>query len=134
MITIDLVLGVAASLIAGISAGLATWAQLRQRRKRVPTLEDRITTLARNLELASAVISEIESEISQRHAVVEKLREDAKRYEQLKALNEDEVKAIVSTIREVIAGRERRSWYINAVIAFFIALLFFVIGLAVGRA
>ncbi|GAH37891.1 unnamed protein product [marine sediment metagenome] len=120
---------------SGAVAGLvAIWSYRRQRRRRkeAPTLEDRIETLTQNLESSSAVISEIEDEISKRSHMAEKLREDVRRYEQLKELNQSQVEAIVQTVRSEIAGESRKSIWRNAIVTFAIALVFFFLGLWVG--
>ena len=125
-------LAVAASgLVAGLTA---IWSYLLQQRlrKKAPSLEDRIGTLTKNLESASAVISEIESEISKRSEMAEKLREDVRRYEQLRELSQSQVEAVAQTIRSEITGESRKSIWRNAIITFVITLAFFFLGFWMG--
>jgi biopolymer transport protein ExbB/TolQ len=125
--------GVLASLVVGLLTALVAYAKRRRLIKRAPTLEDTIVTLARSLEDASATISEIENEIAKRREITEKLREDTQRYQQLRELSQPQVEAIAQAIRGEVAASARRSIYINAVIAFGIALVFFLGGFFIGR-
>jgi hypothetical protein len=121
-------------LVVGASAaasGLITiWNYRREqkRKKEAPTIEDKITTLAGSLKSSLSVISEIESEIESRSKIVSKLKEDVKRYEKLKELNETQVDAIAQTIRGEIAGESRKSLWRNALITFGVAMIFFFLG------
>ena len=126
--------GLALGASIAVSGLLAIWSYRREqrRRKKAPTLEDRIGTLTRNLESASAVISEIEGEISRRSEIAGKLKNDVQRYEQLRELSQSQVEAIAQTIRGEIAGESRKSIWRNAIITFVIAFAFFFLGLWVG--
>jgi hypothetical protein len=106
--------------------------QQRRDRAKAPTLEVRIKTLVRALQVASASVSEIETEIFKRREMVEKLKEDVKYYEQLKVLNEAQVEAIASTLRAEMGRSQRRSLYISAAVTFVVALVFFMLGLRLG--
>ena len=121
---------VAVALSAGVTALLSMFTTIRKRKEKekAPTIEDRITTLSESLKNSLSVISEIESEIENRSQVVSKLKDDVKRYEKLKELNEAQVEAIAQTIRGEIAGESRKSIWRNAIITFVVALIFFFLG------
>lgn len=127
-----LAIGVGASAFASALYSLLNYWRQQRRKEKAPTLEDRVKTLTGDLEVASASISEIEREISKRREMAEKLREDVKYYEQIKTLNEAQVEAIALTLRAEMGRSQRRSIYINAIIAFVVALAFFMLGLNLG--
>jgi transcriptional regulator NrdR family protein len=128
------IMGLAIGTSAAISGLVAILSYRREqkRRKEAPTLEDRIRTLTQNLESASGAISEIESEISRRNEIAEKLKNDMERYEQLRELNQPQVEAIAQTIRSEITSESRKSIWRNAIVNFAIALAFFFLGWWVG--
>lgn len=126
-------IGLAVSATVAAVAQLVGYEQAQRRKKRAPTLEDRISDLAKNLEIASSTISEIENEISKRREMAEKLREDAQYYEQLRELNKAQIEVVASALRGDITRVEKHSRYINAAITFGIAFLFFMLGLTLGQ-
>jgi septal ring factor EnvC (AmiA/AmiB activator) len=119
--------GVTALLVSLLGALVASQVE-RKRKKEAPSLEDRITALAKSLKSSLSVISEIESEIESRSQIVSKLKDDVKRYEKLKELNEAQVEAIAQTIRGEISGESRKSLWRNALITFGVAMIFFFLG------
>ncbi len=127
------IIGAIAALLASLLAGISVFLAEKRRREKAPSLEDRITTLTENLKTSSSVISEIASEIEKRRQIADKLKNDVQRYEQLREISQPQVEAIAQTIRSEIRGESRKSVWRNAIITFFIALVFFFIGLFVGR-
>jgi len=123
---IGLVVGAGAAF-SGLTA-LLSYRREQRRKKEAPTIEDKITALAENLKSSLSVISEIESEIESRSQIVSKLKDDVKRYEKLKELNEAQVEAVAQTIRGEIAGESRKSLWRNAIITFIVAMIFFFLG------
>ena len=125
------------ALLTSLSAGALTLFASRFRSRKIskeaPSLEDVVKVLAANLESASASISQIESEILKRKEVVAKLKQDAELFQQLKDLNQAQVEAIAQTIRGEVATISNKSIWINAIVAFVIAAIFFVIGFFVAR-
>lgn len=107
---------------------LITSAIERKKKEGAPTLEDKIQTLTESLGSSLSVISEIESEIESRSRIADKLKTDVARYEQLREINKSQVDAIAQTIRGEITGESRKSLWINAIITFFVALIFFFLG------
>jgi len=132
-IEITFLLSAVAGVIAALFSLVVTWIQGR-RKERAPTLEKTISTLARNLEAASASISQIENEISKSREMAQRLKEDVERYEQLRQLSQAQVEAVAQTLRGEVAIEARRSRYINAAITFVIAFVFFMAGFFAGRA
>ena len=126
------IIGVVLAIACAALSFVLEVSQQRRDRAKAPTLEVRVKTLVRHLQVASASVSEIEREISKRREMAEKLKEDAKYYEQLKALSETQVEAIASTLRAEMGRSQRRSLYINAVVTFIVAPVFFMLGLRFG--
>lgn len=102
------------------------------RRKQGLSLQDRIDQSTKNLKNSMAVILEIENEIINRSHLLDKVRSDAQRHEQLRQLNETQNEAVSQTIRlELVRGR----WFsivISGVITIVVAVAIFVTGLIVG--
>ena len=125
---VPLVSGIATALLVSLSVALVASQVERKRKKEAPSLEDRITALAKSLKSSLSVISEIESEIASRSQIASKLKADVKRYEKLKELNAAQVDAIAQTIRGEIAGESKKSLLRNALITFGVAMIFFFLG------
>jgi Flp pilus assembly protein TadB len=125
---VPLVIGGVISLLTGAFTALVAYQAERKRKKKAPTIEDKITALATSLKSSLSVISEIETEIASRNQMVSKLKDDAKRYEKIKELNEAQVEAVAQTIRGEIAGESRKSLWRNALVTFGVALIFFFLG------
>lgn len=102
----------ASTAAAGLTA-LLSYRRQQERRKKSPTLEERVKILAQNLESASGVISEIEDEISKRSEIAKRLRGDIQQYEKLKKLNQSQVEAIAQTIRSEMASESKKSIWRN---------------------
>jgi len=132
-IEFSVVFSLIAGVLAAVSSVVFAWGQARRHKKRAPTLEETINTLAKNLEVASASISQIENEISKRREMAHKLKEDVARYQQLRELSQTQVEAVAQTLRGEVATEARRSRYINAAITFVIAFAFFLAGFFAGR-
>ena len=129
---IGLAVGTSAA-VAGLTA-IWSWRRQQRRREQAPTLEDKIAALTESLQSSSSVISEIEAEMEKRSEIAQKLKNDVQRYGQLRELSQSQVEAVAQTIRSEIAGESRKSIWRNAIITFAIALIFFFVGLWVGRA
>lgn len=77
------------------------------------SLESRISRLGKALQESSALISEMETEIQDRHRLATKLAEDAKSYQRLITLNQEQVEAISSALRTEIAAENKRAFWKN---------------------
>jgi transcriptional regulator NrdR family protein len=124
------IMGLAIGTSAAISGLIAILSYRREQKrgKEAPTLEGRIITLTENLKSSLSVISDIEAEIQNRAKIVEKLRNDAQLYEQLRELSQSQVEAVAQTIRSEITHESKKSVLRNAIITFVIALAFFFLG------
>ena len=93
------------------------------REKRGETTSERIEKLSRALTDATKLIGGIERELKERHRLVEKLREDCDRYDQLAKLKATEVEAVVQSLRGELRQEGRRSFWQSVFLnfAFFIA-------------
>lgn len=87
----------------------------------------RIDRLASSLKEAISLSSEIESEIQNRHKIVQKLEEDVDRYNKLASLKSSEVEAIVQTIGGELQKESNNSLWKGALINF----IFFIAGVLV---
>jgi len=89
------------------------------------TIEERIKKLTSSLQESTNLIAEVESEISERSALVEKLKKDADTYEQLVKLKEPEVEAVAQLLRGELKKEGSRSFWKGVLVNF----LFFALGL-----
>ena len=97
------------------------------REKRGETTSERIEKLSRALTDATNLIGGIERELKERHRLVEKLREDCDRYDQLAKLKASEVEAIVQSLRGELRQEGKRSFWQSVALNF----VFFVSGVVV---
>lgn len=87
------------------------------------TVEERISSLVQALSGASKAIGDIEQEVAQRKELLERLRADAEKYQQLAALKEEEVAAVVQVVRGAVGEEGRRSFWRSTALSagFFLA-------------
>lgn len=97
------------------------------REKRGETTSERIEKLSRALHDATTLIGGVERELNERHRLVEKLREDCARYDQLAKLKAAEVEAVVQSLRGELRQEGKRSFWQAALLNF----VFFLAGVAV---
>ena len=88
------------------------------REKRGETTSERIEKLSRALTDATQLIGGIERELNERHRLVEKLREDCDRYDQLAKLKATEVEAVVQALRGELRQEGRRSFWQSVLLNF----------------
>ena len=115
-------------ITVGVQA-LVTWSwtiplKIRQKLKG-KSYEARIENLSQSLSDATSLISSIEAEISERHKLVQKLKSDYKRYEKLAELKEQEVEAVVQSLRGELRRENSKSFWLSASLNF----LFFLVGI-----
>lgn len=101
---------------------LERWA----RAKRGPTTAERIQRLSAALTAATHTIHEIEGELSERSRLVQKLRDDCDRYDQLAKLKATEVEAVVQSLRGELRQEGRRGFWQSVLLNF----IFFSAGVA----
>jgi methyl-accepting chemotaxis protein len=89
------------------------------------TIEERIKQLTSSLQESTNLIAEVESEISERSALVEKLKKDAETYEQVVKLKGPEVEAVAQLLRGELKKEGSRSFWKGVAVNF----LFFILGL-----
>jgi hypothetical protein len=120
-----------AMLIAGGAAIALEYLKIRierkVREKRGETTSERIEKLSRALIEATTLIGGIELELKERHRLVEKLRDDCDRYDQLAKLKATEVEAVVQSLRGELRQEGRRSFWQSALLNF----IFFLAGILV---
>lgn len=88
------------------------------REQRGETTSERIEKLSRALTDATNSIGGIERELKERHRLVEKLRQDCDRYDQLAKLKATEVEAVVQSLRGELRQEGRRSFWQSALLNF----------------
>lgn len=81
------------------------------REKRGETTSERIEKLSGALTDATQLIGGIERELKERHRLVEKLRDDCNRYDQLAKLKATEVEAVVQSLRGELRQEGKRSFW-----------------------
>lgn len=118
-------------LVAGALAIALEFLKLKLERKirekRGETTSERIEKLSRALTEATTLIGGIERELKERHRLVEKLRDDCDRYDQLAKLKASEVEAVVQSLRGEIRQEGKRSFWQSVLLNF----VFFVAGVLV---
>ena len=108
----------------GIATGInIAFQKLVEPTKQQPSLQDRIKVLTNSLNKSASTIQDIETEIKNRQALVEKLQKDAEIAKKLTELNKDQVDAISQVLRGQIEEEEHRSFWSNQALAFFYVLL-----------
>lgn len=90
--------------------------------------EERINRLTNSLKEAALLSSQIEMEINRRQEIVEKLKSDARKYDELAKLKEGEIEAVVQTMRGELQNEGKKSLLISAMINLF----FFIAGVIVN--
>ncbi len=121
----------AAGIVASIFA-LFQELEKRRKKKKEPTLQDRISNLTKNLKSSVAVITEIEEEISRRKNLAVKLEADIERYSRLKEINQAQVEAIAQALEIPIKKESLKSLIRNSVISILIAGAFLALGYFLG--
>lgn len=101
----------------------------KARERRGETTSERIEKLSKALTDATGLIGNIERELTERHHLVEKLRADCERYDELANLKSSEVEAVVQSLRGEIRQEGKRSFWQSVGLNF----LFFVAGILVTR-
>jgi peptidoglycan hydrolase CwlO-like protein len=124
---------IVAGAIGGVISVLAALAQLTgyslrdllgKRDKAEETLEHRVEQLSKALSNATALISDIEKEITSRHALATKLESDLETYNHLVELKRSEVEAVAQLLRGELRSQERRGFWQEVLVNF----VFFVLG------
>lgn len=98
------------------------------REKHGESQEERINRLTSNLQEATTAISDIEVELKGRHELAKKVKEDYERYKKLANLKEEEVEAVMQSLRGELREEGNRSLLKSAAIN----LVFFLAGIAVS--
>ena len=132
MDTLSLVLAGVLGLIGAIIALLQELYIRRVKKKKEPTLQNRISVLTENLKSSVAVITEIEGEISKRNDLVKQQEEAMKRYDILKDVSQTQVEAIAQTLEIPIKRESRKSTIRNTIISLLVAIAFFTLGYFLG--
>jgi hypothetical protein len=83
---------------------------------RTDTIDERIADLSRSLQGAAEAMAAIETEVAERHHLVDRLRADAERYERLVRLNRDEVEAVAQTLRGEVRREGTRGFWLNTIV------------------
>jgi arginine/ornithine N-succinyltransferase beta subunit len=99
------------------------------RERRGETTSERIEKLSHALTDATNLIGSIERELKERHQLVEKLRQDCVRYDQLAKLKSTEVDAVVQSLRGELRQEGKKAFWQSAGLNF----LFFLAGIVVTK-
>lgn len=91
--------------------------------KHTLTLEEEISTLTKSLNDSARLISDIEQEISQRQALVERLQRDADEAKKLSTLNSDQVAAVAQALRGELRSEDRSGFWVTALTNLVFAIL-----------
>jgi len=117
-------------LLFGFMVGIQFLGLLLERKlklKHGETSRARIDRLSKALNESIELTSEIENEIRSRHKVVEKLKEDVERYEELSSIKASEIEAVAQTIRGEIKRESNKSLLKSTIVNF----LFFIAGIII---
>jgi uncharacterized coiled-coil protein SlyX len=129
----DIISYLAIAAFSGIiSALIAIFQELEKRKKKEPTLQERISELTEQLKSSSAVITEIEQEISKRKNLVAQQEEAMRRYELLKDVDKSQVEAIAQILEIPVKKQSRRTFWLNIAMTVLIGLGIFALGYFLG--
>ncbi len=112
-------------VVIASAAYVASRLQKRTLRERAESFGQFVNRLKTLTESAQA-IEEIEAEIRERQATVEKLRRDIDTYEHLKTVNRDELEAVTRVLEGELRRASRHNFWVN----FLTNLKFFLLGVA----
>ncbi|EGR4363233.1 hypothetical protein QO227_21265 [Vibrio vulnificus] len=93
-------------------------------KKKEETLEDRINKLTNALKESSHLVTEVETEIQSRQKLVQELQKDAQKYEQLIALNQEQVDAVAQVLQGELRKEGKSSFWKGVAVNF----VFFILG------
>ncbi len=91
------------------------------------TTEDRVEKLTKNLQEATKIISNIESEVKERSAIADKLQKDIKHYDKLAKLKKSDIEAVTQLLRGELEKSNKKSFWAGFATNF----LFFALGAVV---
>ena len=91
-------------------------------------LKEKVKSLTSSLNQSTDLISEITQQINQRHELVEKLKKDHDKYQNLVNLKEEEIQAVAQLLRGELKQEGRSSFKKS----FLMNSLFFILGSAVS--
>lgn len=134
----DIILSSVSAVIAAVLGIFVTVIALlqelekRRKKKKEPTLQDRISELTKSLESSVAVIAEIEEEISNQKNLEAEIERLTRLKESLEEIDQDKVEAIAQTLEIPIKKESRKSFLLNLIASILIATAFFAIGYFVG--
>ena len=97
-------------------------------RPRRPPLVERVDAMAAALREAADLVDELETEIVERTASIERIRADLERYEHLVEIRSDEAKAVADSIRLAMRDEARRSFPVT----FAVNIALMIAGAALG--
>ena len=117
---ISLIFAIAAIISITAQHILSTYLWEKQKNN---TLQERVDRLTSSLGDAMTLLSEFESEIKTRSALVDNLKKDIKQYNKISKLNKDEVEAIAYLLRGELQKGSRKSFWQGFVINFIFFLL-----------
>jgi hypothetical protein len=105
----------------GVVLGVSFGIYLRQRRQSEDSdgqgLERRVAELTTNLREAASVVGEIEQEVSARQKLLDQLKEDSQRAEELSKLRAPEVEAVTQALKGQLSVLERKSFKGNVILS-----------------
>ena len=116
---IIMISGITSALVIFVLTGVFTPAKLGKGE----TTEDRIRRLTASLQEAAQLINNIESEMTARSVLAEKLQKDIETYNKLVELKKPEVEAVAQLLRGELKREGRRSFWTSLAMNFlFVAL------------
>ena len=131
-----LVRDTALAIVTGAAASLLGEFIVKRRwlRRRPESLAHRVEILSKSLADATALIDTISNEIAARTRLVEKLRQDEARYDELLHLKKSEVDAIVQVLRGELEEQGRKSFWSGVGVNFVFFLLGVIVSLVISIA
>jgi hypothetical protein len=133
--SIEVSLGTMATVIAlnlTMSAAFSYFGQRKSQSEREKTeeeiIKEKVDTLTSSLNRSADLISEVTEHINQRHELVEKLKKDHEKYQNLVNLKEEEVQAVAQILRGELKQEGKSSFRKS----FLMNSLFFLMGSAVS--
>jgi hypothetical protein len=120
------IIALSAVVIGLLASIFAEFIKRRYGAEKEEGIEDRVQKLTTSLRQATGLISQIESEITKRSELADRLKADVDRYKKLRSLSQPEVEAVAQTLRFELQKEGTKSFWKGVLVNF----IFFLLGAA----
>lgn len=97
-----------------------------------PDISRQVSKAIKYLEESTAIISQLEFDLKERHENLIKIKKDYEEYKKLAVIEEEKAKTIIDRVDSSINKRSAKERWFTIIINFLIALFFFLMGMLVS--